>query len=610
MDSNKLRKIFIDFFIKNGHKQLPPASLIPENDPSVLFTTAGMQQFKRYYTHPEEAPAKNVVTCQPCFRTSDIEEVGDETHLTFFEMLGNFSFGGYFKKEAIEWAYEFLTKELKIGEERIICSIFGGDDTNARDDETAKILEEMGLKYHEHDRNDNFWGPTGNEGPCGPTLEFYVNNIEVWNLVFNEYYKNPDGTYRSLETKGVDTGMGLERMLVVLNKKNDVFETDVFEPIVQKIAETTNKNYQENQKSFRIISDHLKSSIFLSAEGIFPSNTGQGYVLRRLIRRTIRYGWQLDLKSLFTLFPPIIKTYHSIYKKVGDSQIVINRITAEEDKFNEIIQDGLKKSATVFEKKKPISDTEYARIMQLSNRSDILGRIYHGESGDQIDPDFQKGKISTTNQEVKDAYISGREAFDLYQSYGFPLESILDLAQKQHLFVGITDFQNELKKHQELSRTASAGMFKGGLASGGEQEIKYHSATHLLLAALRQVLGDGVHQKGSNITAERLRFDFSYPEKLSEEQVKQVEDLVNQKIKEDLPVKMEEMSLEDAKNCGAIGEFGEKYGFKVKVYFMGDFSKEICGGPHVEHTGILGHFKIIKEESSSAGVRRIKAVLE
>ena len=577
MTANELRRKFIDFFVKRGHKELPGANLIPENDPSVLFTTAGMQQFKRFYTSPDEAPSKNVVTIQPCFRTSDIELVGDESHLTFFEMLGNFSFGGYFKKEAISWAYEFLTKDLGIDSERIWCSTFAGDDKNPRDDESSQVLQNMRIRFEEHNRDDNFWGPTGEEGPCGPTVEFYVDEMEVWNLVFNEYYRKRDGNYRKLETPGVDTGMGLERTLVILNGLKNVYETDLFVPVMVSVAKEMGLDRTIDENAVRIIADHIKASAMLVRDGVLPDKKKQGAILKRLIRESVREsGWYQD--ALWV--EPVINIIVDIYNiNQEDKDRIIQVIAEEVEKYNAIIvyaQDELSKKK--------------AEDFNIDN------------------------------------------AFFLYQTHAVPFEIYSEYAAMKGVKLDIRAFREKLKAHQELSRTASAGMFKGGLAEGSEQAIKYHTATHLLLAALREVLGEHVHQRGSNITSERLRFDFSHPEKLTPEQIKQVEDLVNEKIKEDLPVDMKEMSLKDAKNCGAIGEFGHKYGFKAKVYFMGPstlrqaqgrpesnrratssgqaFSKEICGGPHVEHTGELGHFKIIKEESSSAGVRRIKAILE
>lgn len=562
MDSKELREKFINFFTKRGHKHLPAAGLIPKDDPSVLFTTAGMQQFKKFYTHPEEAPAQNVVTCQPCFRTSDIEEVGDDTHLTFFEMLGNFSFGypkikgSYFKKEAIKMAYEFLTDELGIEPQRIYCSIFAGDKKIARDDESAEILQNMNIKFSEYGREDNFWS-LGTEGSAGgPTVEFYVDEIEVWNVVFNEYvFKN--GKYESSQYRGVDTGMGFERMLVVLNNLKDVYETDLFLSIIKKIEEISKKKYQEFRNECRIIVDHLKAATFLINDGISPSNKEREYIVRRLIRRAIVKGTKLEFNENFT--SKIAQTIFELYSKVYDfkKEEIENVLNTEEVKFRKTLQAGLK--------------------------------LIHSKE-----------------------QIIGNDLFDLYQSFGIPSEIVEEEARETQIQIAENaeeEFKKLFQKHQELSRTASAGMFKGGLVVGGEMETKYHTATHLLHSALREVLGKEVLQKGSNITAERLRFDFSYPDKLTDEQIKKVEDIVNGQIKKDVPVEMQEITLEEAKKKGAIGVFEDKYGDKVKIYTINDFSCELCGGPHVKSTGVLGHFKITKEESSSAGIRRIKATL-
>lgn len=558
MNSNELRKKFIEFFLKRDHKLVPPSSLVPENDPSVLFTTAGMQQFKRYYTQPNEAPAKNIVTIQPCFRTSDIEEVGDDTHLTFFEMLGNFSFGGYGKKEAIESGYDFITKELQIDPARVWASVFSGDEKNARDSESAKILEEMGIKLKEHPREDNFWGPTGDEGPCGPTVEFYVDDVEIWNLVFNEYYKNSDGSYRRLRNLGVDTGMGLERTLVVVNNSNNVFETNLFSLLIRKLEELSGKNYSDNQKEFRIIIDHLKAAVFAINDDIFPSNKERGYIVRRLIRRAIVKASKINLEQTFSakIAEAVFEIYNGVYEFKKDN--IIGELTKEEEKFRKTLTQGL--------------------------------------------------KILKSKQE-----LTGKDLFDLFQTYGLPLE----ISAEENVKVSdnaLVEFRQQLKKHQELSRTATAGMFKGGLAGKGEIETRLHTATHLLLASLRQVLGPEVNQKGANITAERARFDFSWSDKMTPEQIVEAEKIVNENIQKNLPVTIEEMDLNKALDSGAASIPGFKYPERVKVYTIGSddnlVSREICGGPHVTHTKILGHFKIIKEESSSSGVRRIKAILE
>jgi len=553
MSADKLREKFIRFFEKRGHKVISSASLVPENDPSVLFTTAGMQQFKRYYLFPDEAPTPRVATIQRCLRTGDIDEVGDESHLTFFEMLGNFSFGypkkegSYFKEEAIKLGWEFLTDKLGIDQERISATYYGEKGIAlGPDNESKKILLKYldNKKVREGERLDNFWS-LGIEGsPGGRTVEFYVDGIEVWNLVFNEaVLKN--SKYELIETKGVDTGMGLERLAAVKQGKSDIYETDLFALIIEKIEEISGKKYQENKKEFRIIADHLRGASALIADGVVPSNKDRGYILRRLIRRAIVKGRQIGVEKNFCA-------------DFSESEAIKSELDREETRFRENLAAGL--------------------------------------------------KIILAQKE-----FSGKVLFDLYQTYGIPVEvAIEEAARLGHKISdqAMKQFNNESKVHQELSRTASAGMFKGGLADNKIETTRLHTAAHLLLAALRQVLSPEVNQKGSNITEERLRFDFNWPEKLTQEQLSEVENIVNEKIKENLPVEMEEMTLLEAKKSGATGVFDDRYGEKVKVYRIGSFSKEICGGPHVKNTGELGHFKITKEESSSAGIRRIKAVLE
>ena len=548
MNSKDLRRKFLEFFEKKGHKIVPSSSLIP-TDTSVLFTTAGMQQFKPYYLGEKSPLGQNVCSCQKCFRTSDIEEVGDDSHLTFLEMLGNFSFGDYFKKEAIKLAYEFLFKELKLPLDKAVFTVFEGDGKVSEDKESSEIWQKLGVpenKIKKCGREDNFWGPTGEEGPCGPTTEIHFNGIEVWNLVFNEYYQDKTGKLTSLKQKGVDTGVGLERLATVVQGKKSVFETDLFLPIINEIP-------GDNERAKRIISDHVKGSVFLISDGILPSNVERGYVLRRVLRRAIRYGKLLNLPEnfLIPLAQKAIEMYTDVYPELKSKETdILTAIQNEEEKFEKTLEEGLKQ--------------------------------------------FEKGT----------------DAFELYTSYGFPLELTLELAKERGRDINVEEFNKKFKEHQDLSRTSSSGMFKGGLADNSEQVVEYHTANHLLLAALRQVLGNQVSQKGSNITTERLRFDFVHPGKMTEKEIKEVEEIVNQKIKEDLPVVCEKMSLEEAKGKGATGVFEDKYEEKVKVYSISDFSKEICGGPHVRRTGELGHFKIVKEESSSAGIRRIRAVLE
>ncbi len=587
LSRNSIREAYLKFFEGKGHKRLPSSSLLPENDPSVLFTTAGMQQFKRYYLFPDEAPASRITTCQKCVRTGDIDEVGDQTHLTFFEMLGNFSFGypelegSYFKEESIGWAWEFLTEVLGIDKSRIYATYFNGENGVPADEESLEILKKIdGLsKIEPQGFEDNFWS-LGTEGsPGGPTVEFYVDGVEVWNLVFNEFVMK-NSVYEPSELKGVDTGMGLERLVAMMQGKSDVYQTDLFESIIKRIEELTNLEYGDMadseyedcwvnvRKQMRIVADHLRSAEAMIADGVIPSNKDQGYILRRLIRRAIVQGKKLGFEDNFTA-------------EFFINEEIKAELEKEEAKFRETLENGLRK----FEKRIKGS----------------FGQVGFGES-----------------QIVKDARpsISGDEIFDLYQTYGFPVELSLELAEEKNIILaeGALEMTKKLMlEHQEKSRTASAGMFKGGLADNKIETTRLHTAAHLLLASLRHELGDEVEQKGSNITEERLRFDFNYPEKLTDEQIKKIEDLVNLKIEEALPVTMQEMEIEQAKSSGATGSFHDRYGDKVKIFTIGameePFSREICGGPHVANTSELGVFKITKEESSSAGVRRIKAIL-
>jgi alanyl-tRNA synthetase len=572
----------LEFFEKHGHKIIPSASLIPENDPTVLFTTAGMHPLVPFLLgqiHPE---GKRLADAQKCIRTVDIDNVGDDVHLTFFEMLGNWSLGDYWKEDAIKWSFEFLTKELNIPLERLAVSCFAGDKDAPKDEESSKIWLSCGIKKERLaflPKEDNWWGPAGKTGPCGPDTEMFYwklndvpapeifdatdkNWVEIWNDVFMQYVKDENENYLGADQKNVDTGMGMERTLAVLNGKENVYETDLFSPILEKIEELSGKKYFENKKSFRIIADHVRASVFLASEEIMPSNVEHGYILRRLLRRVIRYGKALQMPKDFLtdLIKSVIAIYKDAYPELAESEEgVIFIVRQEAEKFEKTLENGLR--------------------------------------------EFEKLKS-----------VSGKDAFNLYQSYGFPIEMTQELAKEKGIEVDVEEFKKELKKHQDLSRTASAGMFKGGLADNSGQTTKLHTAAHLMLAGLRKVLGNDVYQKGSNITAERLRFDFSHKEKMTSEQIKDVENFVNGIIKKDLPVSFEEMTLERARELNAMGVFESKYGEKVKVYTIGSgnevVSREICGGPHVERTGILGHFKIIKEESSSSGVRRIKAILE
>ena len=592
MTAQEFRQKYLDFFKSKGHAIIPSASLIPENDPTVLFTTAGMHPLVPYLLGEVHPGGKRLVSCQKCIRTGDIDEVGDDVHLTFFEMLGNWSLGdpastrgdestrgGYWKKEAIEWSFEFLTKELGLPIDKLAVTCFTGDSDAPRDEESAGIWKSLGIpenRIYFFGKADNWWGPAGLTGPCGPDTEmFYWTGkgeppdlvtgdnkegwVEIWNDVFMQYNKTAEGKFEPLKQKNVDTGMGLERTLAVLNGYDNVFAIQEFEPIISKIKSLAVK---PDDKAVRIIADHIKAAVFImgDARGVKPSNVGQGYVVRRLIRRAIRYGKLIRVKD--NLVVPLAETVVSISSNIypelqQNKDFIIKELKTEEDRFNIALEKGLK---------------EFAKLREMN----------------------------------------GQIAFDLYQSYGFPLELTEELSRERGFVVDKIEFQNEFKKHQDLSRTSSAGKFKGGLADNSEDVVKMHTATHLLDQALRDVLGNHVEQKGSNINAERLRFDFSHPAKMTPEQIKKVEEIVNSKIQEDLPVHFEMLSVDEAKQKGAIGLFEDKYaklGNQVKVYFVGDYSKEICGGPHVEHTGQIGSFKIIKEEAVAAGIRRIKAVV-
>lgn len=578
-----LKDLYIDFFVGKGHTQIPSAPVVPENDPSVLFNTAGMQPLIPYLMGQPHPCGKRLCDYQKCLRTNDLEEVGDTTHHTFFEMLGNWSLGDYFKEESITWSFEFLTNVLKIPVERLAITVFSGDMSILEDTVSYQKWLELGIpKNHiAKTQDDNFW-IAGETGPCGPDTEiFYWRSdepipdlfnpederwVEIWNNVFMQYYKDNDGKFSELPKKNVDTGMGVERTTAILEGVNDNYMSSIWKDIIELLEEISGLPYYENKRSMRIIADHIRTAVFISADssGIKPSNTDQGYILRRLIRRAIRHskGLNIDINSNWEekIAKLIIAKYSKYYKELIENESVVYEVLKnEKDKFNRTIEKGLK---------------EFEKIIR--NGKDI----------------------------------SGEDAFHLYDTYGFPIELTVELANEQNLKVDIVEFKEKFKAHQELSRTSSAGKFKGGLAGNSEKEIKYHTATHLLNAALKQVIGPDVHQKGSNITEERMRFDFSCEHKLTDEEKEKTETLVNEWIKADLKVSFVEMTKEEAIQSGAECMFIEKYPDIVTVYTIGDVSKELCGGPHVEHTGVLGHFTIKKEEASSAGVRRIKAILE
>jgi len=560
MNRKQLIKSYIDFFKTKNHKEIPNASLIPENDPTVLFTTAGMHPLVPFLLGQPHPQGKRLVNVQKCIRTGDIEEVGDDSHLTFFEMLGNWSLGNYWKKDTIKYSFEFLTKNLKIPKEKLIVTCFKGDKDAPKDTESVKIWEDLGInksKIKFLPKEDNWWGPAGKTGPCGPCTEMFVKDFEIWNDVFMQYNKDEKGNYKELKQKNVDTGMGVERTLAILNNKKSVYETETFQPIIKRIETLSKQKNLHKNKSARIIADHIKASCFIINEKILPSNTEQGYVLRRLIRRAIRHAKNLNIKSIVPISEPVFQTYKD-YKL--NEKFIKQELEKEEEKFLKTLEKGINKFNKLIKNKKQ---------------------------------------------------LSGKAGFLLYQSYGFPIEMTKELAKEKNIKINNKEFEQELQKHQTLSRTATQGRFKSGLADSSKQVTKLHTATHLLAQALRQILKKpDLHQRGSNITEERTRFDFNFDRKLTKEELKKVEDLVNKKISQAIPVIREEMTPNQAKTLGAQGIFDTKYGDKVSVYTIGNFSKEICAGPHATNTKELGKFKIKKEESSSAGVRRIKAILK
>lgn len=554
---------YINFFKSKEHKETPNSSLVPENDPTVLFTTAGMHPLVPFLIGQKHPLGKRLVGIQRCIRTGDIEEVGDATHHTFFEMLGNWSLGDYWKEDSIKYSFEFLNKILGIKKEAIEISCFIGDKDAPKDKEAGDIWKKAGIKSIKFlPKKDNWWGPAGKTGPCGPDTEIFVNKVEIWNNVFMQYYKNEKGEYIPAKQKNIDTGMGVERTIAVLNNLNDNYMTECFKSIIDKIENISGKKYKEHKKEMRIIADHIKAAVFIITDGITPSNTEQGYILRRLIRRAIRYGQSLGIKENFSykLIDSIINIYPDYPELNKNRNNIITELEREENKFRQTLERGI----NIFEK------------------------ITQGKKG-----------------------ISCKDSFLLYQSYGFPVEMIEEECKARKIKFSIKEFEKECKVHQKLSRTAAKGKFKSGLADNSKETTRLHTASHLLLAAIRKILKDNsIHQKGSNITSERLRFDFNFPRKLTDEEIKDIEKEVNSDIQKGCNVIREEMPLEEAKKKGISGVFEHKYGDIVSVYTIGECSKEICAGPHVKNTCDLGKFKIVKEESSSSGVRRIKAVLE
>jgi len=581
MNANEFRQKFIDFFKSKGHIEIPSASLIPENDPTVLFNTAGMQPLVPYLLGQEHPLGKRLVNIQKCLRTVDFDNIGDNTHHTFFQMLGNWSLGDYFKKESIGYSFEFLTdkKYLNIPLEKLAFTVYQGDNKIPKDVDSAKVWKSLGVKEERIaylDEENNFWS-AGLTGPCGPDTEiFYWTGkenapkvfdpddnrwVEIWNNVFMQYNRLESGDIEELKNKNVDTGMGFERTLAILSNKESAYETDLFLGVIQKIAELSNKNYIDYKKEMRIIADHLRASIFLIGDGCLPSNKDRGYILRRLIRRAIVFASKLGINQNFT--GKILDIYISIYKEwypeLEKNQIKIkDELNKEELKFRNTLQQGLK---------------EFEKITA-------------------------KGSLDA------------RTTFLLFQSYGFPIEMTLELAKEKGIVLDKEELNNEFKIHQEASKKGSEEKFKGGLSDSSNATVKLHTATHLLNEALRKIVSKDIKQKGSNITPDRLRFDFNFDRKLTEEEIKKVENEVNKVIQKGLEIKKEEMNLKDALNSGAQAEFGTKYPERVTVYSVGDYSKEICMGPHVNNTKELGNFKIIKEESSAQGIRRIKAILE
>ncbi|MEZ4358382.1 MAG: alanine--tRNA ligase [Eubacteriales bacterium] len=594
LSSDELRKMYLDFFKSKGHAVIPSSSIVPENDPTVLFTTAGMHPLVPYLLGAAHPEGKRLADVQKCIRTGDIDNVGDASHLTFFEMLGNWSLGDYFKKEAIDFSFEFLTSEkyLNIPLDRLAFTVFEGDENVPKDLESYECWKSHGVSEKNIfflGKKHNWWGPAGQTGPCGPDTEMFIitdkepcgpdcspacscgRYLEIWNDVFMQYNKAADGKFLPLSQKNVDTGMGLERTICVLQGVNSVYETDLFTPIIKKIEELSGKKYGEGKevtRAIRIIADHLRTATFILGDvrPITPSNVDQGYVLRRLIRRAVRFGMRIGLPTgaLFKIADVIINKYKEVYPELSEKrEFIMNELNLEENRFQITIKQGLK--------------------------------------------EFNKMLVNLKNE--TSSKIDGASAFKLYDTFGFPIEITQELAQENGLTVDIDGFNAAFHEHQLKSHAGADKKFKGGLADSSEQTSMLHTATHLLLASLKKVLGFEVEQRGSNITAERLRFDFTCPRKLEKEELNKIEQLVNEAIAADIKIDCSEMPVDEAKKSGATGIFDSRYGNIVKVYTIGDISKEICGGPHANSTGELKSFKIVKEESSSAGVRRIKATI-
>lgn len=587
--SNELRKAFCDFYISKGHALIGSASLIPENDPTVLFTTAGMHPLVPYLQGEPHPLGKRLCSVQKCVRTGDIDEVGDKSHCTFFEMLGNWSLGDYGKEEAINYSYEFLTSVLKINPYNLAFTVFAGDENAPRDEEAIKCWKSHGIKDEQIfalPKENNWWGPAGLTGPCGTDTEMFIDNgaekcsdecspacdcgkyLEIWNEVFMQYDKREDGNFLPLKQKNVDGGMGLERTLCILNGYESVYDTDLFSGVIKLIERLSDKKYGEDEatdKAIRIIADHVRTVTFIMGDqkGVVPSNVDQGYVVRRLIRRAVRYASTLEMNSdnLVEISKAYIEQYKDVYPElVENAEKVTTELKKEIDKFQKTLQQGL-------------------------------------------------GELEKVLRFVKDGKLNGKTAFRLYDTFGFPIEMTVELAKEKGFTVDMEGYKQAEEKHKQASKAGAEQKFAGGLADNQEATTNLHTAAHLMLAGLRKLFGENTNQRGSNITAERLRFDFNLDRKMEADEIKKVEDYVNEAIQNKVPVVMEEMPIEKAREIGATGIFDNKYGDVVKVYTIGEYSKEICGGPHAKNTGDLGTFKIVKEQSSSAGVRRIKAIL-
>lgn len=588
--SKELREKYLQFFKDRGHAIIGSASIIPDNDPTVLFTTAGMHPLVPYLLGAPHPQGKRLADVQKCVRTGDIDDVGDATHCTFFEMLGNWSLGDYFKKESITWSFQFLTEVLKINPANLAVSVFAGDADAPRDEVSADIWAALGIprsRIFYLPKENNWWGPAGITGPCGPDTEIFIvrdvpdcspecspacscgKYVEIWNNVFMEYNKQADGSFIPLAQKNVDTGMGLERTVAMLNGYGTVYETDVFAPIIQLLKSKTTADIPGDEaiRAIRIIADHIRTATFILGDdkGLSPSNVDQGYILRRLIRRSLRFARKLELDPLILtqVSQLYVDIYKDIYEELGrNNERIIEELKLEIEKFSRTLQQGLK---------------EFEKLCQY----------------------------------IQNNSISGKAAFRLYDTFGFPIEMTVELARDNGITVDVEGYEACYKEHQLKSQAGAEQKFKGGLADNTEETAKLHTATHILLASLKKVLGDeGIQQKGSNITAERLRFDFNFPRPLTAEEIKAVEDAVNAVIKAGYEVTCREMPLDEAKRSGATGVFDSRYDQVVKVYSIGDYSKEICGGPHAKNTADLGSFKIVKEQSSSSGIRRIKAILK